>query len=287
MRLLFFCLLNLPLWANSYTTSFPLTEFPISESGRWSGGASVGLDWSDIGTTGNHTYSTQLRPSYADATAILTGTWGSYQTVTVVASITSGNTAEIAIRVRSTVSAHVNSGYEIGWRTVANSSAYMGVTRWNGAYGDFTQVGCLLTGSQYAVANGDTLKVTAFGNTITAYKNGVLQIQVTDSTFSGGNPGMGLDGAAGTDTTIGISSFTATDTPPHSGWSSINRIPECPPVTYADRPFEIPIWPGKRLYVSKGIGPKKKVAIGMLAILCVDAGTIWLRNRRRGRNRVA
>jgi hypothetical protein len=47
------------------------------------------------------------------------------------------------------------------------------------------------------------------GNTITAYKNGKHQVQITDNTFSQGNPGFGLN--EGPNGTYGISSFTASD----------------------------------------------------------------------------
>jgi hypothetical protein len=59
------------------------------------------------------------------------------------------------------------------------------------------------------------------------------------------------------------------------------------PLTYANTPFEIPIWPGKTLAVSKLMGPRKAVALGMLAILCAGAGTLWVRKRRRRSNIVA
>jgi hypothetical protein len=50
------------------------------------------------------------------------------------------------------------------------------------------------------------------GHTITAYTNGKLQFQITDTTFSTGNPGFGFnEGPSGT---YGISTFTASDTVP-------------------------------------------------------------------------
>jgi hypothetical protein len=35
----------------TYTTSFPVTENPISEGGKWISGRAVGLDWTDVRTT--------------------------------------------------------------------------------------------------------------------------------------------------------------------------------------------------------------------------------------------
>jgi hypothetical protein len=54
-------------------------------------------------------------------------------------------------------------------------------------------------------------------NVITAYKNGVQQGQVTDSTFSSGNPGIEVNlvndvsGCLGTNANYGFSSFTTLD----------------------------------------------------------------------------
>ena len=83
-------------------------------------------------------------------------------------------------------------------------------------FGDFT---VLLTfnGQQYGVTNGDTVMATIVGNVITAYKNGVQQGQVTDSTYASGSPGIGFNldngvsGCSGTNASYGFSSFTALD----------------------------------------------------------------------------
>jgi hypothetical protein len=37
--------------ARTYTTTFPLTENPISEGGNWINGKAVGLDWANLATT--------------------------------------------------------------------------------------------------------------------------------------------------------------------------------------------------------------------------------------------
>src|SRR4029077_21073039 len=57
------------------------------------------------------------------------------------------------------------------------------------------------------------------GSTITAYINGVQKLQVVDSTYSSGNPGIGafLQNATGVNGDYGFTSFTASDglaTPP-------------------------------------------------------------------------
>ncbi len=209
---------------NQYATSFPLTEYPISEGGKWLGGLSVGLDWSDIGTIANtNAYPVMQSGQYADATAILdpstTGTWGSNETVVLKVYDSSPSTTmgEVAVRCHSALSANSSTGYEIGWRLHATSGAYNGVTRWNGPYGDFTSISALNQGPQYGVDDGDVIVVTCSQTgVITGYKcpggaNCVQQVQVTDTTFLAGTPGFGLDAPEGTQLDYGISCFAASD----------------------------------------------------------------------------
>jgi hypothetical protein len=218
---------QLPLaTANKYATKFPTSEYPISENGKWIGGFSTGLDWSDIGTIANsNAYPVMKAGDYADATALLnpatTGEWGSNETVILkVFDSTPGTTkGEVAVRCHSAITPHSNEGYEIGWRLHATDGAYNGVTRWNGPYGNFEQVGTLNKGSQYGLENGDVVVVTCSETgVITGYKcpggaNCIQQISVRDTTFLGGTPGFGLDAPTGTQLNYGISSFSANDGP--------------------------------------------------------------------------
>jgi hypothetical protein len=196
-----------------YSTKFPLNEFPISEGGIWAGGHTAGVDWSDLGTFAGHSYGSVRRPGYDDPTALLTGVWGPDQmargTVFSVNQQDSPN-QEVELRLRSSLSAHRCTGYEIGWRVSPNRVAYMGIARWNGKLGDFTP---LVThyGTRYGVSNGDVIAATAIGGVISAYKNGVLQARVKDSTFRTGSPGMGTDWGTGTNIDFGLSQFVATD----------------------------------------------------------------------------
>ena len=61
---------------NTYTTNFPLTENPMSEGGKWMEGKTVGIDWGNISTTPGLAIGTAGPKRFADATALLTGTWG-------------------------------------------------------------------------------------------------------------------------------------------------------------------------------------------------------------------
>jgi hypothetical protein len=202
----------------SYTTKFPLTENPISENGNWINGQTTGLDWHDVSTTPGLAIGHQMGTSYSDGTALLTGSWGPTQTVEAVVHTVNPNEPcyqEVEMRLRSALTPHSCTGYEISFKATKSSSAYLIIVRWNGKLGDFTYLKNV-SGAQYGIANGDTVKATIVGNVITAYLNGVAVGTATDSTYTTGNPGMGFNletGTAsclGTNGDYGFTSFTAT-----------------------------------------------------------------------------
>lgn len=196
---------------NTYETSFPLTENPMSEGGHWIEGKAVGIDWGDIFTTPGYAAGKAGPKHFADSTAILKGTWGPTQTAeAVVSSKTPANWPEVSLRLRSSLSPHRCTGYEISDSLRKGDSAYLIIVRWNGPLADFTYL-AQLGGKKYSVTTGDVMKATIVGNVITAYKNGVKLAQVTDNTYSTGNPGMGFNEGVNGD--YGISHFMATDVP--------------------------------------------------------------------------
>jgi hypothetical protein len=201
-----------------YTTAFPRTENPISENGSWINGQAVGLDWHDVSTTPGLAIGHQSGSSYTDGTALLTGVWGATQTVeAVVHSVNPKESCyqEVEMRLRSTLTAHSCTGYEISFKATKSASAYLIIVRWNGPVGDFTYL-LNTSGAQYGVGEGDTVKATIAGNVITAYINGVEAGTATDSTYATGSPGMGFNletsdpSCIGTNGDYGFTSFTAT-----------------------------------------------------------------------------
>jgi hypothetical protein len=208
--------------ARTYTTNFPLAENPISEWGNWIGGKTVGLDWSDISTTpglafGRQSGSRKSGPKkYDDSTALLKGIWGSNQSATgTVHSVNQkggGIYEEVEIRLRSSLSAHICTGYEVLFRCVKNSSSYVQIVRWDGPLGRFTYL-AEKKGVEYGISKGDVVKATIVGNVITAYINNAQVAQATDNTYSSGGPGMGfyLYGITGVNNDCGFTSFTASD----------------------------------------------------------------------------
>ena len=210
------------LMARTYTTNFPLTENPVSEGGNWIGGATTGLDWRDVMTTNNTAIGTETSLSeYDDSTAILTGVWGSNQTVTATVYVTnqpnsaSGIFEELELRLRSSLSAHSCTGYEINFSARSDTSAYSQIVRWNGPLGKFTLINGN-SGSGYILHSGDTVRATITNSTITVFINGIYMYQGTDTNYLSGNPGMGfyLYGTNGLNGDYGFTSYTATDNIP-------------------------------------------------------------------------
>jgi hypothetical protein len=119
---------------------------------------------------------------------------------------------EVELRLRSSLSAHQSTGYEINFRCSKTPNAYTQIVRWNGALGDFTPLSSH-GGGQYGVANGDVVKATVIGNLITVYLNGTQVNQARDDTYTNGSPGMGfhLRGTSGVTVDYGFTSFRASD----------------------------------------------------------------------------
>jgi len=197
-----------------YVTNFSATENPISEGGNWINGRAVGVDWGDVATASGLAFGTNAG-SYADPTAILAGSWGPDQMAqATVYSVNQTDSLfeEVELRLRSAISAHSNTGYEINFRCSKTNNAYSQIVRWNGPLGNFTYLWAQ-DGSQYGVKTGDVVKATIIGNVITVYINGTKIASVTDNTYKTGNPGMGfyLNQGSGRSKDYGFTSFTAAD----------------------------------------------------------------------------
>jgi len=116
----------------AYTTTFPLTENPISEDGRWINGGSVGLDWTNVSTAPGLAIGHQVGANYTDATALLSGIWGPDQRVSATVYSVGQNDAcyqEVELRLRSTLRAHLATGYEIMFRASQTTGANVVIAR--------------------------------------------------------------------------------------------------------------------------------------------------------------
>jgi hypothetical protein len=239
------CLAGADATAATYTTNFPLTENPISESGHWIGGKTVGLAWSDFQSTPGFAFGKEPGNSpglYDDAIALLAGAWGPDQTVQATVKTVNQNDSifeELEIRLRSTVTANSSTGYECNFSARSSSNAYLQIVRWNGPFGSFTLLDAR-GGSSYGINNGDTIKCMISGSTITAYVNGAQKLQVVDSTYTSGNPGMGayLQNATGVNADYGFTNFTASDGLSGALPQTITFNP-LPGKTFGDVPFTV------------------------------------------------
>ena len=210
----------------TYTTNFPGTENPISESNNWVNGQTTGLKWKNVRTTPGLAFGTETGSGgYDDSTAVLTGSWNADQSAQATVKIAHADSGgglfeEVEVRLRTTISANNLSGYEINC-SVIQGNPYMQIVRWNGPLGSWT----LLDARDVGCRNGDVLKGTISGSTITAYKNGSAVFSVNDGTFKSGSPGVGFylqGGSSSMSGNFGFSSFTATG---GSGSGSTNPAP--------------------------------------------------------------
>ena len=159
----------------------------------------MGLDWTSIKAVGGFVYGTESGTgkgdkSYDDSTALLAGYWGPDQTVE--ARVHSANPRddvfeEVELRLRSSMSAHTSTGYEVLFRCLRTPKAYASIVRWDGSVGKFTYLAQEF-GLQCGVGDGDLIKAAIVGNVITGYINGVQVLRATDSTFPSGSPGIGF-----------------------------------------------------------------------------------------------
>ena len=207
-----------PGLAQTYTTRFRGSESPLSEGGRWS---HESLDWTKIkvidgvacGTqTGTNTGAAKFDDSFAHLAGFPPDqeAWGEAH----IAKPDSRCHQELEILLRWTSSAHRTTGYECFARCVASSDSYVQIVRWDGPLGKFTYLADL-RGTNYGLKDGDTLKASVIGNTISLYINGIKKAQAQDETFKTGDPGIGeflaCDGGHGfgSNRDFGFSSFTA------------------------------------------------------------------------------
>jgi hypothetical protein len=169
-----------------YGTVFSGIEDPLSEGGAWSNN---GLDWTRVVKTDGMAAGTQDGyGGYDDSYAALSGfppDQSARAVVQVGEGIDQSCTHEVELLLRWSDAPHLAQGYEV----LLGYGSYLGIVRWNGPLGDFTELAYLQIPP---VQDGDVFRATAVGNIITAYVNGVPLLQATDSTYSTGNPGIGF-----------------------------------------------------------------------------------------------
>jgi len=174
-----------------YATNFDGSENPISEGGAWTNGGEVGLDWQNIVKDQGIGFGSGTSAGYDDCLAHLSGFAPNHYaeaTVHAASGYSAPSSHEVELLLRFRITAHSARGYEVlnGW-----NGAYSQIVRWNGPLDDFTYLST--TGPGYGVlVEGDVIRATVVGSTITVYKNGAEVMQASDSTWSDGDPGIGM-----------------------------------------------------------------------------------------------
>jgi hypothetical protein len=214
--------------ATTYSTNFPLTENPISESGQWVGGSTAGGNlWGNVRTTPGLAFGVSEPTQFGDPTGLVQGSWGPDQTVQATVKINTTPNAcchEAEVRLRMSISANTITGYE-AYCSVVSSDKYCHIASWGGPNGAY--VNMENSSPSLYLKNGDVLKATVTGTnpvTITMFINGTQVISVQDKgtfTFSdgkrygpwaAGKPGIGFyDNQDSNWSQFGFSSFTASD----------------------------------------------------------------------------
>lgn len=228
LRLSAIALFALPLAAQNhyYTTTFPATENPICEAGIsgcvWVNGGTTGLQWGNAQSSPGKAFGTNINgaPPFNDSTAVLGGTWVSNQTAQATVFLDNqvgGNPysdsaaqEEVELHTNMTVTANSITGYEFDVSAVA-VDPYLVIVRWNGPLNNFTG---LTSAVPLVIHNGDVLKATNVGGKLTLYVNGVAEVSATDTTYTGGSPGIGFwyeSGSLDDIAHFGFSNFTAWD----------------------------------------------------------------------------
>lgn len=190
----------------TYTSTFPGTENPISEGGKWQNN---GLIWTPVRTEGGLAFGTQVGGAggpYNDSYACLYGFPTSHAIEAVVFKGAASGSQEVELLLHWTTAPGVTHGYECLW---AHDGSYSDIVRWDAAtptgtgFGDgFTRI---ISGpGGFSINTGDVVRAEISGTAISCFLNGVPFMScdiVSDNpggpVWTQGNPGIGFFWEAG------------------------------------------------------------------------------------------
>jgi len=193
---------------HSYTTSFPLSEKPISEGGVWGRAANA---WQQAETIGGLAISAGYTESEDDGySTIQNFPDNNYEVIATVNAdpVQSGGETEILLRVTDTATSV--KAYECLY---GNKSGGWAIVRWNGPKSNITFLG---SGTAPSAPNNAQIKCSIVGSTLTfawrasASGNWTTLKTLTDGTHATGKPGMAFytHQAEGNRLSVGFRSFT-------------------------------------------------------------------------------
>jgi len=221
----------------TYSSHFEQDENPVSEGGIWVNGLKEGIDWADCVVSNGRIHGGPTRMNqaekraeqatlgagvddadaapegdYDDPTAVLGGEWGANQHAkgTVFSrNPTNEYFQEVELRLRSSITPHSCTGYEVFWRCLKTDEAYAEIVRWDGVIKTWQSL-TRKVGPEFGVKDGDIVEACIVGNEIRGYINGVLVTQATDDTYTDGGPGVGFNfGVGNTNVDHGLMHFQA------------------------------------------------------------------------------
>jgi hypothetical protein len=180
-----------------FSTTFLMTENPISEDGVWH---HSGYRWKQVRTIAGHAMGTQTGVGgYDDSYTYIVG-FGPNQTVHAVVwrdPAIRGNYREVELLLRWSDTPTEARGYEcnLSW-----DGSYAQIVRWNGAFGDFTYLANQTTFPDGVMPprTGDIFTARMSGSLISVFVNkndghgDQLLVSASDNTYAEGNPGMGF-----------------------------------------------------------------------------------------------
>jgi hypothetical protein len=180
-----------------FSTTFPVTENPVSEGGVWH---HSGYRWKQVQTIAGHAVGTQTGTGgYDDSYTYLAG-FGPDQTARAVVwrdPATRGDYREVELLLRWSDTPTEAYGYEcnLSW-----DGSYAQIVRWNGAFGDFTYLAnqTKFPDGVMPPRTGDIFTARVSGDVISVLLNkndghgDRLLVSASDDTYAQGNPGMGF-----------------------------------------------------------------------------------------------
>ena len=163
----------------------------------------MGLSWNNVQTQPGLAFAAQFvglsSSRYDDCIAILNSpTFNADQYVQATVSRVPGyrnpiDKHEIELLLRFQITPNGARGYEILW----GQDGEIYVVRWNGPLGSYTALGSIPDAPANMAVNGDVLRAEIVGSVIRVYRNAILVLSVTDTTYTTGQPGMGFWPTAG------------------------------------------------------------------------------------------
>lgn len=181
----------------SFSTTFSgSNETPLSEGGNWARAAN---SWQNLRIQSGVAKPTAFNDSTTDDNYSLCQAY-SPDDADVVATVflQNGATSEFEILLRGADTAG-SPGTARCYECLYKTDASVQLVRWNGSLGSFTPFETFTESSRSTLANGDQLRGTAVGSTISMYwrrpsssLTWTLICQGTDSTFASGKSGMGF-----------------------------------------------------------------------------------------------